>query len=72
MTHPHFYKRLPFFRHQLNICKETGDYLLRFFGERIHEHEKDFNEEEVATDFLHAYMKEWRRRDQSGEHHYFS
>jgi hypothetical protein len=43
-----------------------------FFRERIDEHEKTFDENEESTNYVHAFLKEWRMRERDGEEHSFS
>jgi hypothetical protein len=45
--------------------------LFEFYRERIREHQRDFDENAESTDYVHAFLKDWKRRDQSGEQHFF-
>ncbi|KAI6174620.1 Cytochrome P450-33C9 [Aphelenchoides bicaudatus] len=72
MTHPYFYKRLPFFKQKLETSAETGQYLVKFFRDRIEEHEKNFDINEEPTDYVNAFLKEWKKQSESDKQHFFS
>ncbi|KAI6193226.1 Cytochrome P450-33C9 [Aphelenchoides besseyi] len=72
MKSPNFYKKLPFFKEQIQISVDTGRYLVSFFRDRVREAQEEFDEDQPPQDYVHAFLSEWKRRDRSGEKHYFS
>jgi len=73
MNNPTFFMKLPFFGYYIKVVIKTGHYLLNFFRNRVHERMAEFDEnEENHTELVHAFMREWRLKDERKEKHYFS
>ncbi|KAI6222259.1 Cytochrome P450-33C9 [Aphelenchoides besseyi] len=72
MPNPKLFLKIPFLGRYVRTAVETGNYLLDFFRVRIQEHEQTLNENEPASDFVHAFMLEWKKREQNGDSHHFS
>ncbi|KAI6174478.1 Cytochrome P450-33C9 [Aphelenchoides bicaudatus] len=72
IPYPNFFKHIPGFKSKIDVTISTGNYILKFFRERIAEHKNDFDESAESTDYVHAFLKEWRKRDRNGEDHFFS
>ncbi|KAI1710514.1 cytochrome p450 domain-containing protein [Ditylenchus destructor] len=69
---PYFFRKLPIFDKVYNKMIEASEGFLGFFEEHIEAHKQDFDEDEPATDFVGAFLKEKARRDKLGEPHYFT
>lgn len=54
MKNPNMYKHLPGFKQKLQLAADSGKYLVKFFCDRIEDHERDFIEEEEAKDYVNA------------------
>ncbi|KAI6180044.1 hypothetical protein M3Y98_00676800 [Aphelenchoides besseyi] len=72
MPNPKLFLKIPLLSRYVRTAVETGNYLLDFFRVRIREHEQTLNENEPPTDYVHAFLLEWKKREQNGDTHYFS
>ncbi|KAI6239891.1 Cytochrome P450 33C9 [Aphelenchoides fujianensis] len=72
MPNPRLFLKLPFIGRYVQSAVDTGNYLLKFYRDRIHDHEQTLDENEPPSDFVHAFLQEWRKRDRAGEVHFFS
>ncbi|KAI1710509.1 cytochrome p450 domain-containing protein [Ditylenchus destructor] len=63
---PYLFRKLPIFNKHYNTMIEISNGFLKFFGDHIEEHKQDFDEDEEATDFVGAFLKEKARRDKLG------
>ncbi|KAI1702517.1 cytochrome p450 domain-containing protein [Ditylenchus destructor] len=70
-NHPYL-RKLPFFDKQYNKMVDVSKGFSKFFGGQLEEHKQDFDEDEEATDFVGAFLKEKARRDKLGDSHDFN
>nr|AJG01371.1 cytochrome P450 33C9 [Bursaphelenchus xylophilus] len=74
--HPKFYQNVPIVGRYIKLCQRLGYHMLDFFVQRIKEHMKELENEDMETleanDLVAAFLKEKARLDRLNEPHYFS
>ncbi|KAI6187471.1 Cytochrome P450-33C9 [Aphelenchoides besseyi] len=70
-TWPNFYRHLPYFKQRLEDARAKTNYLFDFFRERIDEHSRELNQnnllDAVPSDFTMAFLKEQKKRGKQSE-----
>ncbi|KAH7702473.1 Protein CYP-33C5 [Aphelenchoides avenae] len=74
VRHPNFFRRLPFFKQAFDRLLKPNRKLFDHFEQKIREHHDklDFESDQPPSDYVDAFLREMHRRDQNGEHHYFT